>query len=132
MVAVRCVKQHKLFHQVCVKDFLVEGGKTCVPSAKPKFISLVHLNEFLGIADLLSEKHKCGQLAHHVCANGDHVQLGLGVEPRVVHGEVYHLLIVDDSGQMGSSKGRFVVRQAQEEPFPRREFTNLNAIGLHS
>lgn len=56
---------------------------------------LVHLKELLRIADLLSEKHKSGQLADHVCANGHHIQLGVIVKSRVVHGEVNHLLIVN-------------------------------------
>ena len=66
------------------------------------FEDFVDLYELLGVADLLSEEHEGGQLADHVGTDGDHAQLGLCLEPWVVHWEVDHLLVIDDGDQVGS------------------------------
>ena len=69
VVPVRCVQDHELLHEVCVKDLLVQSRQVRVFGAEAELIRLVHLYEFLWIADLLSEEHESGQLAHHVGAD---------------------------------------------------------------
>ena len=64
--------------------------------------NLVDLDELLRVADLLSEEHEGGQLADHVGTDGDHAQLGLCLEPWVVHWEVDHLFVIDYGDQVGS------------------------------
>ena len=102
LVSVWGVQNHQFFHHTWVEDVFVQTGKICFFGTKTKFVGFVHLDKFLRITNLLSEKHESGQLANHVCTDRDHIQFRLLVKSRVIHREVNNLLVIDNGCQMSS------------------------------
>ena len=65
------VEQKHLIDYFLVENLGVEFLKVDSFGANSKFIGLVHLNELLGVVDLLTEEHEIGHLADEVVADRD-------------------------------------------------------------